>query len=85
MRTQFSLFREFFFAEGLIHFDETPCSDYDLTADLTPAIWSRFAARAKLPASVERQAALRNLHLVKDGKMTHAGAWLLCDDVTRFT
>ncbi len=77
--------REFFFAEGLIHFDETPCPDYDLTTDLTPEIWGRFAERAKLPASVEMQTALRNLHLVKDGKMTHAGAWLLCDDVTRFT
>jgi ATP-dependent DNA helicase RecG len=31
------------------------------------------------------QTALRNLHLVKDDKMTHAGAWLLCDDITRFT
>ena len=77
--------REFFFAEGLIHFDETPCPDYDLTTNLTPEIWRRFAARAKLPSSVEMQTALRNLHLVKDGKMTHAGAWLLCDDVTRFT
>ena len=26
-----------------------------------------------------------NLHLTKYGKMTHAGAWLLCDDITRYT
>jgi ATP-dependent DNA helicase RecG len=26
---------------------------------------------------------LKNLHLVKDGRMTHFGAWLLCDDITR--
>ena len=29
--------------------------------------------------------ALENLHLVVDGKMTHAGAWLLADDVTRYS
>jgi len=77
--------REFFFAEGLIHFDETPCADYDLAVDLTPEVWGRFATRAKLPSTVDMRSALHNLHLVKDGKMTHAGAWLLCDDVTRFT
>jgi len=77
--------REFFFAEGLIHFDETPCPNYDVDADLTPEIWSRFATRAKLPSNVETESALRNLHLAKSGKMTHAGAWLLCNDITRFT
>ena len=28
---------------------------------------------------------LENLHLLRDGAMTHAGAWLLADDITRFT
>ena len=28
---------------------------------------------------------LENLHLARDSKVTHAGAWLLADDVTRFT
>ena len=26
-----------------------------------------------------------NLHLTKDDKMTQAGAWLLCNDITRYT
>ena len=30
--------REFFFAEGLIHFDETPCPDYDLTPEVAPPV-----------------------------------------------
>ena len=77
--------REFFFKEGLIHFDETPCPDYNLKNDLTPEIWQRFAERAQIPAGIEQRTALRNLHLVKDGKMTHAGAWLLCNDITNYT
>jgi len=77
--------REFFFKEGLIHFDETPCNDYDLERDLTPEIWSRFVQHARLPEGLEACSALDNLHLTKDGKMTHAGAWLLCDDITRYT
>ena len=43
--------REFFFKEGLIHFDETPCLDYDLAQDLTQSavVWhilSHGAGRA---------------------------------------
>ena len=34
---------------------------------------------------MEPLAALANLHLVWDGQMTHAGAWLLADDVTRYS
>ena len=77
--------REFFFKEGLIHFDETPCTDYDLERDLTPEIWSRFVQNARLPEGLEVHPALDNLHLMKNGQMTHAGAWLLCDDITRYT
>ena len=77
--------REFFFKEGLIHFDETPCTNYDLERDLTPGIWSRFVQHAHLPEGLEPSPALDNLHLTKDGRMTHAGAWLLCDDITRYT
>ncbi|MEA1869038.1 MAG: ATP-binding protein [Euryarchaeota archaeon] len=77
--------REFFFKEGLIHFDETPCTDYNLERDLTPEIWSRFVKHARLPEGLEPRPALDNLHLTKDGRMTHTGAWLLCDDITRYT
>lgn len=77
--------REFFFKEGLIHFDETPCTNYDLERDLTPEIWGRFVQHSRLPDGLEPRPALDNLHLTKDGKMTHAGAWLLCDDITGYT
>ena len=73
--------REFFFKEGLIHFDETPCPDYDIDKDMTPEIWIRFASRASIPANMDKETALRNLHLVKESKMTHAGAWLLCNEI----
>jgi len=77
--------RKFFFKEGLIHFDETPCPGYNLGKDLTPEIWARFASRAGIPPNMEMETALHNLHLMKDGRMTHAGAWLLCGDITRYT
>ena len=77
--------REFFFKEGLIRFDESPCPAFDLEKDLTDGRWQRFARRARLPSSQEPIETLQNLHLVKDGQMTHAGAWLLADDITRYT
>ena len=52
-----------FYKEGLIRFDETPCPGFDLRRDLTPETWARFAARARIPADVEPQTALENLHL----------------------
>jgi len=66
--------REFFFKEGLIHFDETPCADYNLKRDLTPDIWKRFASRAQIPPDMDAVTTLHNLHLLKESKMSHAGA-----------
>ena len=78
--------REFFYKEGLIHFDETACDKFSLERDLDEENWSQFQRRAKIPAEMELATALRNLHLIgQDGRMTHAGAWLLADDITRYT
>ena len=77
--------REFFFKEGLIRFDETACPSFELERDLTEENWERFGQRAGLPEGLEPVATLENLHLAKGGDMTHAGAWLLADDITRYT
>ena len=77
--------REFFFNEGLIRYDETPCRSFDLERDLTEENWERFAHRAGLPEGLKPVTTLENLHLVKSGEMTHAGAWLFADDITRYT
>ena len=72
--------REFCFKEGLIHFDETPCSRFSPETDLTGEVWSLFRQRAKIPANMDMLTALDNLHLMNNGQMTHAGAWLLAKD-----
>ncbi len=66
--------REFFFKEGLIHFDETPCTRFSLKDDLGDEVWALFRKRAKIPQDMDPLTALINLHLLKDGQMTHAGA-----------
>lgn len=76
--------REFFYKEGLIHFDETPCERFSLAEDLTDEVWERFRRRARIPTDMEALTALENLHLVKGGKMTQAGAWLLALDIRKF-
>jgi len=78
--------REFFYKEGLIHFDETPCEKFSLTDDWADDVWARFRRRAKIPAEMEPEVALANLHLLSaDGRMSHAGAWLLAQDIRKFT
>ncbi|MBB3330261.1 ATP-dependent DNA helicase RecG [Halomonas campaniensis] len=78
--------REFFYREGLIHFDETPCERFSLEEDLTDEAWATFRRRARIPAEMPPLNALKNLHLLtEDGRMTHAGAWLLARDIQKFS
>ena len=77
--------REFFYAEGLIHFDETACDKFSLEIDLNEENWSLFQRRAKIPTEMNPATALRNLHLIgEDDRVTHAGAWLLARDIRKF-
>ena len=77
--------REFFFEEGLIRLDETPCIAFDPSVEVTPPRWAEFAERAGIDPGLDPMTVLENLHLLKDSRMAHAGAWLLADDITRFT
>ena len=77
--------RDFFFKEGLIRLDETPCNAFDPSVEITPVRWTEFAQHAGIDPVMNPMTVLENLHLVRDARMTHAGAWLLADDITRFT
>ena len=71
--------------QGLIHFDETACDRFSLEDDLGEENWSLFQRRAKIPAEMDPEIALLNLHLIgEDGRMTHTGAWLLARDIRKF-
>ena len=76
--------REFFFAEGRIRFDETPCPGFSLERDLDEETWAKFRRRAKVPEHLAPDVALHNLGLIgDDGVMTHAGAFLLARDIRK--
>ena len=77
--------RDFFFAEGRIRFDETPCPTFSFDEDLDEETWTKFRWRAKVPADAEPETALRNLGLIgADGVVTHAAAFLLARDIRKF-
>lgn len=77
--------REFFFKEGLIQMDETPCRSFDPAVELTPERWRVFASQTGIEPDLDPITVLENLRLLKDGTMTYAGVWLLADDITRFS
>lgn len=77
--------RDFFFTEGLIRLDESPCNAFDPSVEITAERWAAFAERAGIGTGLDPMTVLANLHLLGDGGMSHAGAWLLADDITRFT
>ena len=76
--------REFFFKEGVIHFDEMKNDWYSLDKDLTDSLYQRFAKRAKLPDGMDKEQVLENLNLIRNGSMTNAGAWLLAENIMKF-
>ena len=77
---------DLFYAAGRLHFDRKPCLDFSIDNDLDDDTWARFSGRAKIPESMDRMVALRNLGLLDgEDRMTHAGAWLLARDIRRFT
>ena len=65
--------REFFFQEGVIHFDETPCTRFNLEEDLTDAVWQGFSKRASIPDGMEPLSTLQNLGLLRE--QDHDPCW----------
>ncbi len=77
--------REFFYSEGLIHFDETRCEKFSFENDLDGESWGLFRQRARIPENMGPETALRNLHLLtENGYVTRAATWLLAKDIRRF-
>lgn len=76
--------REFFFKEGLIHFDEMVNKKFDLKKHLHTEKLTEFRKKAFLPEELSQKHILDNLSLLKDGKMTNTGAWLFAEDVRKF-
>ena len=77
---------DLFYAGGRLQFDRKPCLDFSIEKDVDDETWARFSRRAKIPETMDRMAALRNLGLLDgEDRMTHAGAWLMARDVRRFT
>ena len=62
--------RDFFFKEGLIRLDETPCNAFDLSVEITSARWAEFAQHTGIDPTLDPMTVLENLHLVKDARMT---------------
>jgi len=76
--------RDFYFREGLIHYDEMPCHKFHMPKDLDRSPFKVFAKRAHISEDMDRIQALENLHLLSNGQMTNAGAWLLAEDIRAF-
>ena len=53
--------------------------------EITSVRCAEFTQHADINSELNPTTVLENLHLVKDARMTHTGAGLLADDITRFT
>ena len=77
---------DLFYAAGRLHFDRTPCPNFDMSGHLNDETWMGFSQRAKIPEAMDRVAALLNLGLIDaQQRMTHAGAWLMAPDIRTIT
>lgn len=77
---------DLFYSAGRLHFDRTPCPAFVIERDIDDDIWARFSRRGKIPESMDRIVALQNLGLVDPRQqMTHAGAWIMAQDIRTVT
>ena len=77
--------REFFFREGLIRLDESPCRSFDPEVEITPERWSTFSSRAGVSGDLDPMTVLGKPPPSKGRYGDPCRAWLLADDITRFT
>ena len=70
--------REFFYKEGLIYFDEKINTRYAYPDDLPKEQFDYFLKESGLSAELSRDNVLMNLGLLKNHKMTNAGALIFC-------
>ncbi len=77
--------REFFFKEGIIRFDEMENDKFDFETDFTDELYALFSKKAKISDEIDKFTALENLHLIKNNRMTNAGAFLLAKDIRKFS
>ena len=76
--------REFFFREGLIRFDEQPCTTFDMRRDFDVGKFHAFRKATGIPPDLKRQDVLKNLQILTENGMTNSGALLFSKTVPKF-
>jgi len=76
--------REFFFKEGLVRWDEQPCSEFSMERDFDADRYRAFARAAGIPSGLKRQDVLRNLDILTDDGIRNAGVLVFAKAVSRF-
>ena len=78
--------KNLYYAVGRAHFDKEPCKRFSMKDHLKADVWERFIGRVKIPEAMHTILALRMLGLVDaEDRMRYAGAWLLAEDIRKFT
>lgn len=76
--------RAFFFREGLIRFDEQPCSRFVMERDFDSRKYAAFCRSTGIPRNLKRTDVLGNLQVLTGDGMTNAGALLFSKRVPQF-
>lgn len=76
--------RELFFKEGLIRFDEQPCTRFNIRHDFDSKKYTPFSRAAGIPRDLKRDDVLRNLRILTEDGMTNAGALLFSKQIAKF-
>jgi len=76
--------QEFFFKEGLVRWDEQPCSEFSMERDFDAKKYRSFVRATGIPSGLKRQDVLRNLDVLTDDGMRNAGVLVFAKIVSRF-
>jgi len=76
--------RSLFELKNKLSFDDKVNIEFDLTTDFNDEIFDTFLKRTNIPIGIYRQHLLKNLGLLKHGKITNAGVLFFCKCISHF-
>jgi len=76
--------RSLFELKNKLSFDDKINTDFDLVADFDNDTFQKFLKRTNIPLDIDRQHLLKNLGLLKHGKITNAGVLFFCREISSF-
>jgi len=75
--------KNFFQREGIVQFDEKLNDKFDFESDFSEKAFDDFLEKAQIDKIISTKKLLKNIGILKEGKLINAGVLLFCKDISK--